>query len=97
MKNSVIGNNVVVGTGSMIVDSGIKDEACLGDMVRLLNARLGENVHVGKLTQILGNDEPCIISKNSLVGSNSQIVDSKIAESNEIEANKIVVKNKRVN
>lgn len=97
LKNSVIGNNVVIGTGAMIVDSGIKDEACLGDMVRLSNARLGENVHVGKLTQILGNDEPSIIAKNSLVGSNAQIVDSKIAESSEIEANKIVVKNKKVN
>jgi bifunctional N-acetylglucosamine-1-phosphate-uridyltransferase/glucosamine-1-phosphate-acetyltransferase GlmU-like protein len=97
LKNSVIGNNVVIGTGAVVVDSGAKDESQLADMVRLSNARLGENVRVGKMTQILGNVEPAVVLKNSLIGSNVQIVDSKIAESSEIEANKIVIDNKKVN
>lgn len=97
LKNSVVGNNVVIGTGSVVLDSGIKDEAKLCDLVKMTSVRLGENVHVGKLAQISGGENPTIIMKNTLVGSNVSIVDSKIAESSEIESNKIVVNNKKVN
>ncbi len=96
LKNSVIGNNVVVETGSIVSGSGIKDESSVGEMVKLLNVRLGENVHIGKCAKIVGDKISTIIMKNTIIGANSVIVDSKIAESSELESNKTVIENKRV-
>ena len=97
LKNSVIGNNVVVGAGSVVLDSGIKDESEIGELARLSNVRFGENVHIGKACEVIGGDNPTIVMQNTLIGSNVKIVDSKIAESSEIEPNKIVINNKKVN
>ena len=96
MKNSVVGNNVVIETGTIVTNSGIKDESSVGEMVRLSNVRLGENVHIRKLSKVLGEKFSTIIMKNTVIGANSVVIDSKIAESSELESNCTVIENKRV-
>lgn len=96
IKGSVIGNGAKILTGAKLISAGVKDASKVGELSELVNARLAENVQVGRCSKVLGDKTTTIIKQNSLVGSNSVIVDCNLAESSDIPSNVSVISNKKV-
>ena len=96
MKGCVIGNNVKIGTGSKIISTGVKDCSVVGVMSQVFNSRVGENVHIGNASVVLGDKTNSIILKNSSIASNVKIVDSKIAENSNVQSNTTIINDNKV-
>lgn len=97
VKGSVLGNNVKVGACSKLIGAGIKDDSTIQELSQVSNARIAESVVVGKASKILGDKTTTVVAKHSFVGANSVVVDSKLDEATILEANTIVILNKKVN
>ena len=90
LKNSVIGNNSKIGMCAKLVGAYIKNAGKISDFVELSNARICENVVVGKGSKIYGEKSNSVVLQNSIIGANVVIIDSNIAEASEIENNEII-------
>lgn len=97
IRGSVIGNSVKISAGAKLVGAGVKDESRIGELSSVVNSRIAENVSIGKCSVVLGEHETSIIMKNSLIGSNVNVVNSKLTELTEIESGNSVISNKKGN
>lgn len=93
IKGSVIGNNCNISEKVDILSSGIKSNCNVLECTKLDNARVMEDVSIGRFCLILGDETPAVLSNGVEVGNNTQIVACKLDENVKISSNKNVTRN----
>lgn len=83
IEDSIIGNNVTIGTGTKLVGSVIWDNTKIGEFSEINNSVVCNNVFIGSSTTITENvyiGQECIIGSNVYINPNIKLWPKKIIE-----------------
>jgi len=93
IDGSVIGNNCNVASKVTMISSGVKSNSNILECTSLDNARIAEDVSIGRFCVIFGDETPAVVSRGTEIGHNSKVVACKIDENVKIPSNKSISRN----